>query len=176
MEYVLQVFGELTVGWVVVVIAAIIFLIGCYKKFSTYISDKAIREKEKDEQSKAVIEQAKKYPEWHQQSIDIRAQFNSSIKEIGNKLDSMNSGLQDMKREMAEDKATNCRYRLLRFDDEIRHGTKHSKEHFDQILDDITFYEKYCDKHPEYKNNKAVLAIENIKRVYQNCTNEGTFL
>ena len=176
MKYVLEVFGELTVGWVVVVIAAIIFLIGCYKKFSTYISDKAIREKEKDEQFKAVIEQTKKYPEWHQQSLNIQKTFNGAIKNLNEKMDSANEALKELRAENGESKATTYRYRILRFDDEIRHGTKHSKEHFDQIIEDIDEYEEYCGGHPDYRNNKAVLAIENIKRVYQNCANEGTFL
>ena len=77
---------------------------------------------------------------------------------------------------IAENEATTCRYRILRFNDEILHDQKHSKEHFDQILEDITRYEKFCAEHPEYENNKAILAIENIKRVYKRCSDEGTFL
>lgn len=67
-------------------------------------------------------------------------------------------------------------YRILRFDDEIRHGEKHSKEHFDQIIEDIDKYEDYCRDHPKFPNNKVVFAIRNIKNVYQKCTDEGTFL
>lgn len=26
--------------------------------------------------------------------------------------------------------------------------------------------ERYCKEHPEYENNRAVLAIQNIERVY----------
>lgn len=176
MEYFLQIFGDMSIGWAVAIIAAAAFLYGCYKKIASYFSDKAIREAEKDREFKDVMSQVKKNQEWHQQSIDIRDQFNGSIKEIGNKIDAVNRDLQEMKREMSQDKATTCRYRILRFADEIGHGAKHSKEHFDQILDDVTIYERYCDDHPEYENNKAVLAIENIKRIYQNCVSEGMFL
>lgn len=176
MEYFLQLFGDKSIGWAVAIIAAAVFLYGCYKKIASYFSDKAVREAEKDREFKDVMSQVKKNQEWHQQSIDVRDQFNVSIKEIVNKLDAVNRDLQDMKKVMSQDKATTCRYRILRFADEISHGTKHSREHFDQILDDITTYERYCDKHPEYENNKAVLAISNIKRIYQNCVTEGTFL
>ena len=31
----------------------------------------------------------------------------------------------------------------------------------------INYYESYCREHQEYKNNRAVLAIANIKRSYQ---------
>ena len=36
-----------------------------------------------------------------------------------------------------ESEATDARYRILRFDDEIRHHVKHTEEHFNQIMDDI---------------------------------------
>lgn len=72
--------------------------------------------------------------------------------------------------------AKQCRMRILRFNDEILQGKLHTKEHFDEILDDITEYERYCDTHPNYINNKAVLAIHNIKHVYQDCLAKNSFL
>lgn len=75
-----------------------------------------------------------------------------------------------------ENSASTCRYRLIRFDDELRHHVKHTQEHFDQILDDITTYERYCKEHPNYPNSKAVLAIENIKSTYVKCRKENSFL
>ena len=51
-----------------------------------------------------------------------------------------------------ESEATDARYRILRFDDEIRHHVKHTEEHFNQIMDDIDEYERYCSAHPNYKN------------------------
>lgn len=35
-----------------------------------------------------------------------------------------------------------------------------------EALSEIDFYERYCKEHPEYENNRAVLAIQNIERVY----------
>ena len=75
-----------------------------------------------------------------------------------------------------ENEAKNSRYRVLRFDDEIRHGKKHTEEHFNQILDDIDMYDDYCKEHPKYPNSKAVMAIANIKKVYERCKNEDSFL
>lgn len=176
MEYFLQLFGEVSIGWVVVLIAALLFLAGCYRKAEKYFSDKAIRENENHERIQKVIEQAENYPKWRQQSIDVRDHLNGSIDSLGKKLDDVNDAIKELRRENGEDRALTCRYRILRFDDEIRHDVKHTKEHFDQILEDITEYERYCGEHPDYKNNKAVLATQNIKRIYQSCTNEGTFL
>lgn len=82
----------------------------------------------------------------------------------------------DVLDKLDENSASTCRYRLIRFDDELRHDVKHTQEHFDQILDDITIYENYCKAHPLYPNSKAVLAIENIKETYSKCRKENSFL
>lgn len=82
----------------------------------------------------------------------------------------------DVLDKLDENTASTCRYRLIRFDDELRHHVKHTEEHFDQILDDITIYERYCKEHPNYPNSKAVLAIENIKSTYVKCRKENSFL
>jgi len=82
----------------------------------------------------------------------------------------------DVLEKLDENSASTCRYRLIRFDDELRHHVKHTQEHFDQILDDITIYERYCKEHPNYPNSKAVLAIENIKSTYIKCREENSFL
>lgn len=82
----------------------------------------------------------------------------------------------DVMDKLDKSEADSRRYRILRFDDEIRHKQKHTKEHFDQILDDITEYENYCSSHPNYKNNRAILAIENIKETYKKCCFTHSFL
>ena len=57
------------------------------------------------------------------------------------------------------------RYRLLRFNTELLRKTRHTKEEFDEILYSVTYYERYCEDHPKYENNRAGLALESIKRV-----------
>lgn len=78
--------------------------------------------------------------------------------------------------EVAEDRATSARIRILRFSDEVRHNVRHSKESFDQVNLDIDTYRRYCDDHPDYKNNRAVMAIANIERVYAQCLRDQDFL
>lgn len=168
-EHFIQSFGNFSIGQTVIVISAIVFLVKVYKKVTTYISKKALDEKKKNDQIQKLIDQAKQYPVWHQQSIDIRENLNELISNLDKKMDKLQcSSDQGM--------SYTWRYRILRFDDEIRHGEKHSKEHFDQIIEDIDKYEDYCRDHPKFPNNKVVFAIRNIKNVYQKCTDEGTFL
>lgn len=77
---------------------------------------------------------------------------------------------------LEEEKANTRRYRILRFDDEIRHKVKHTEEHFNQIMEDVDSYEQYCRTHPKYENCKAVSAIRNIKQTWEKCRNENSFL
>lgn len=69
-----------------------------------------------------------------------------------------------------------CRTRILRFNDEAIRGMHHTEEHFDDVLEDITEYNRYCDEHREFKNEKAVMAIANIHRIYKKCMEEDSFL
>ena len=56
--------------------------------------------------------------------------------------------------------AIQSRVRILKFADELREERKHSKDSFDQVLADITEYDKYCKTHPEFKNNQTQSTIE----------------
>lgn len=68
------------------------------------------------------------------------------------------------------------RSRILHFNTELLRGNKHTQEDFVEVLTEIDFYEHYCREHPYYENNRAVLAIENIKRVYKDLMENGGFL
>ena len=76
----------------------------------------------------------------------------------------------------AEEKALNARRRILRFADEIRSGDRHSKEHFDNVFDDIKFYKNYCDTNKDFKNDQAQISIKIIEETYEKCVRENDFL
>lgn len=97
-------------------------------------------------------------------------------REMLDKVDQLQQSLDTHIVEDAERNAKARRLRVLRFNDELIQGIRHTKEHFDEILDDITEYERYCHSNPLYKNNKAVLAIENVLRVYTKCERDNSFL
>lgn len=88
----------------------------------------------------------------------------------------MNTNDESLRSSLEAAKATTARVRILRASDEIRHKMRHSKEWFDQLNDDITFYETYCRDHPEFVNNKAKHAIDNINAVYAKALKENDFL
>lgn len=75
-----------------------------------------------------------------------------------------------------KNEAKTARYRIIRFNDEIRHDVRHTEEHFSQIIDDIRTYENYCNSHPNFPNGKAVLSVSNIKKIYEKCISEDLFI
>ena len=68
------------------------------------------------------------------------------------------------------------RVRILHFNNELLRDLKHTKEEFIEVLAEIDAYEEYCREHPEYPNNRAVLAIENIREVYKERLKQHDFL
>ena len=75
-----------------------------------------------------------------------------------------------------ERNADSYRTRILQFNNELLREILHTREDFIEILAVIDDYEGYCRDHREYKNNRAVCAIENIKRVYMDRLQKHDFL
>lgn len=117
---------------------------------------------------------------WSYLSRKIGKAINHDMIERMDKLDknveNLSTDLQNLREECNERDATLSRVRILRFGDEILHGIPHSKEHYDNILQDITFYENYCRSHPNYINNIAVMTIKHIKNMYQKHLEQDDFL
>jgi len=68
------------------------------------------------------------------------------------------------------------RTRILHFNNELLRSINHTKEEFIEVLAEIDAYEAYCDTHQDYPNNRAVLAIENIRENYKNRLQKHDFL
>lgn len=96
--------------------------------------------------------------------------------EVITKVDRLESEVQAMRKVNDEQEAINCRYRILRFGDEVKHGTRHSQEHFEQILADIDAYEIFCRDHKDFKNNKTRVTTERILDIYRECVETDDFL
>lgn len=90
----------------------------------------------------------------------------------------LKTDIEEIKKQQQIDKADDARYRILRFDDEIRHQPtlRHTEEHFNQIMSDIKEYNEYCSSHPNYRNHKATSAIKKITEIYEECREKNGFL
>lgn len=72
-------------------------------------------------------------------------------------------------------KADDCRWTILNFNGEIKRGIRHDEEQFNEIIKLIDNYEDFCKHHEKYSNNKAIIAIENIKNTYKKAYSKNDF-
>lgn len=94
-------------------------------------------------------------------------------KDVLDKLQTVEAEQKVIKTELAKQKAEadkreadGWRGEILRFNMELVKHTKHTREDYIEILDIIDKYETYCKSHKEYENNRAVHAVANIERCY----------
>lgn len=94
-------------------------------------------------------------------------------KDVLEKLKTLEDEQQKIKAEVSSQKALSdkreadgWRADILRFNMELVKHTKHTREDYIEILDIIDKYETYCEAHKEYENNRAVHAVANIERCY----------
>lgn len=92
------------------------------------------------------------------------------------KIDILSNNMSKLENRVDEGQAIQSRVRILRFGDELRLNQKHSEDSFNQVLDDITRYNKYCDTHPDFPNEKTVSTAKIIKRSYEDALRSNTFL
>lgn len=75
-----------------------------------------------------------------------------------------------------EREADKVRASILHFNNELLRDIPHTKEEFVEILAKIDWYNDYCKTHEEYRNCRAVHAIANIERVYDDRMKKHDFL
>lgn len=94
-------------------------------------------------------------------------------KDVLDRLSTLEDEQREIKAEVSAQKelsdkreADGWRADILRFNMELVKHTKHTREDYIEILDIIDKYEKYCEAHKDYENNRAVHAVANIERCY----------
>ena len=104
-------------------------------------------------------------------------QVRAEIAEVKEDVADLRSELKTVKDEAEEGRVVEMRIRILRFADELSHGEpKHSKDHFQQILEDCKCYEAYVDTHPEFKNGLTDPAIALVREVYAKLFRKNDFI
>ena len=95
---------------------------------------------------------------------------------IDRKLDAISDKVDKLEKKSEEKEAVQARTHILRFADELYNGEKHSKDYFDDILGDCDMYEKYCEHHPGFTNNRTKMSANLIKETYARLLEEHNFL
>ena len=94
---------------------------------------------------------------------------------VADKVSDIETQIEDIRNKQEESEIKAARMRIQRFADEMYGDVRHSKEHFDLILMDITAYNNYCDAHPGFINEKTRVAQEIIRDRYEKCMREHSF-
>ena len=104
-------------------------------------------------------------------------------KKVDERFDTLNAKISEVDEKVDERSAVSARVRILRFADEMMEGRKHSRDSYEQCLEDIDYYELYCfgdgeehKGHPNFKNNKTVSTVEYIKNNYAERLEKHDFL
>lgn len=107
--------------------------------------------------------------------LDKISDVDDRVEAVKGDLDALVSDYEVLKEDIKERDAVTYRVRILRFAEEVRNGVLHSKESFDQALDDIDRYEQYCNDHPNFVNNKTVRSKKLIIAAYDKCMEQNDF-
>lgn len=89
-----------------------------------------------------------------------------ALAEVRKSIDGLKADIKRLDEKGDQRAAVSCRVRILRFEDELQGGRRHSKDSFDQVMTDITTYDNYCEAHPDFKNSQTVATVAHIKKVY----------
>lgn len=108
-------------------------------------------------------------------TADLKSDLKADFTELNDKVNNIETKLETHINENKRERAADYRARIIRFNDEIMEEKTHTKEYYDNILEDIDKYEAYCTSHPDYPNNKAVMAIHNIKAKYEEHMENNSF-
>lgn len=107
---------------------------------------------------------------------EIQSTHKKDQKENEIRLDALENSQSEFEKYYKRDDAKSARRRILNCADELRRGVEHSQEFFDDVLDDISYYNNYCKENPDFENMKAVVAIEFITETYHKCLKNNNFL
>ena len=108
-------------------------------------------------------------------TADLKSDLKNDFNELNDKVNNIETKLETHINENKKERVADYRARIIRFNDEIMEGKTHTKEYYNNILEDIDKYEAYCNSHPDYPNNKAVMAIHNIKAKYEEHMENNSF-
>lgn len=104
MEPFLEIFGNITVGFLVKLVCAVAFAGGTIAVGAKQIRAWYDRRRERDRKYHEVMDQVAKYPEWRQQSINIQKEFTESIRNLQKRMEEIEATTQERERNKLRDR------------------------------------------------------------------------
>lgn len=103
----------------------------------------------------------------------------SLVTYFDNKKSKLAAKVDQLEKKFDYEMACQARTRILRFNNELMCGQNHTKDYFDDIIENsIDVYERYYNdpNHKNMKNGIAKSAVKNIYRIYDYKIQTNTFL
>lgn len=113
---------------------------------------------------------------WFQNRHASNRDILKAVQTVEGRVATLEDKVEDLQGDQELMQAEAARRRVIRFNGELLRNQRHTKEEFDDVLSSVDRYEDYCLSNPRYSNNKALLAIGNVKRCYEHCLREHDFL
>jgi uncharacterized protein YoxC len=89
------------------------------------------------------------------------------LKELLDAIKGVKKDVDAVRSEADRREAILSRTHILRFRDELYNDVKHTSEYFEQTLDDIEVYERFCNDHPDFANGRTKAAAKYIREEYE---------
>lgn len=113
MDALIEAFGSYSIGSVIVLVAAFVFLYKIYRKAAQAIVEQHDTKKAQDEKIQKILDQESKYPEWRRQSIGIQEKLTDRLDNIEQSQKSVIRRLEEIEAERKRQKCNELRDRLL---------------------------------------------------------------
>lgn len=113
---------------------------------------------------------------WRGFCRSLNAEVLAQISEVKTEQQNIREKLENHIKLDDEREADKVRASILHFNNELLRSIPHTKEEFVEVLAKIDWYNDFCENHKDYRNSRAVHAIANIERVYDDRMKNHDFL
>lgn len=96
--------------------------------------------------------------------------------EVRQDVDDLLEHIDHIEDKIGENEAKTARARIIKFNNELLEQKRHTKDAFDEVLEYVDYYDKYCDAHPEFKNSITKMSQANIIANYEKRLKKHDFL
>lgn len=139
--------------------------------FWNYLSGK----RDKSSEILGTVDKLARKVEKLDQKVDQKVgNVDKKVERLGDSVQDVHSEVLEVKSQVdtiefnnEQDRAITARVRILRFEDEVQDGKRHSKDAWDQCMKDIKFYEEYVENHPKFENGITGPTCEHLRKTYQ---------
>ena len=108
-----------------------------------------------------------RYDKKHDRMDEVTKSIQSLSEDMKERFDTLDRKIDTVEAKGDERFAISSRVRILRFEDELQEGRKHSKDSWDQVMSDIDYYDKYCETHEGFRNHQTTATVEHIDQCYR---------